>query len=177
MKTISKIFALLLVLGASAFTVFQSSNWKVKEEAYSVSFKGPKVEGIIKGLKASISFDPAKPENAKISASMDANSLNTGNGMMNKHAKSDEALDVEKFPTITFESTSISGKNGSYSAKGKLSMKGITKEMDLPFTFENANGEGIIKGKFNVVSKDFNITRKGAPESFEITLVIPVTNK
>lgn len=177
MKTITKFFAVLLVLSASAFTVLQSSNWKVKEEAYSVSFKGPKVEGIIKGLKASISFDPAKPENAKISATMDAKSLNTGNGMMNKHAKSEEGLSVDKYPTINFESTTVSGKNGSYLAKGKLTIKGITKEMDLPFTFENANGEAIIKGKFNVVSKDFTITRKGAPESFEISLVIPVTNK
>jgi polyisoprenoid-binding protein YceI len=163
------------VLIASAFTVIQSTNWKLKEEAYSVTFKGGKVEGVIKGLKTSITFDEAKPENSKIIATLDVNTINTGNGMMNKHAKSEDGLDAKKFPSINFESLSVTGKNGKYSANGKLTIKGVTKEINLPFTFENKGLESLFKGKFNIKPKDFNITRGGTPEALEIEITAPVT--
>lgn len=163
------------VLIATAFTVIHSTNWKLKEEAYSVTFKGGKVEGVIKGLKTSITFDEAKPENSKITATLDVNTINTGNGMMNKHAKFEDGLDAKKFPSINFESLSVTVKSGKYSANGKLTIKGVTKEINLPFTFENKGLESLFKGKFNIKPKDFNITRGGTPEALEIEITAPVT--
>jgi len=165
----------LFILIASAYTVIQSANWQIKEDAYSVTFKGTKVEGTIKGLKAIILFDEKRPEASKITATLDANTLNTGNGMKNKHAKSTEGLDAKKFPEVHFESVSVTGKNGSYTAVGKLTIKSITKEVDLPFTFENKGAEGVFKGKMSILSKEYNITKNGAPESFEIEIIAPVT--
>lgn len=175
MKSLKLTLGAFAVLLASAFTVIQSTNWKLKEEAYSVTFKGGKVEGAIKGLKTSIAFDEAKPENSKITATLDVSTINTGNGMMNKHAKSEEALDAKKFPSINFESVSVTGKEGSYIANGKLTIKGITKEIKLPFTFENKGSESLFKGKFSITPKDFNINRGGTPETLEIEITAPVT--
>lgn len=175
MKNIKLALGALTVLAASAFTAIQSTNWKLKEDAYSVTFKGKKVEGIIKGLKTNISFDEAKPENSKITASLDVNSINTGNGMKNKHAKSEDALAADKFPTINFESVSVTGKNGTYTAHGKLTIKGITKDINLPFTFENKGAGAEFKGKFSIAPKDYNITKGGTPETLEIEISTPVT--
>ena len=164
-----------IVLLASAFTVADSVNWKVKEDAYALTFKGGKIDGSIKGLKASILFDEANPEKSKISTTLDVNTVNTGNGMMNKHAQSESALDVKNFPTISFESTSVSGKNGSYTAVGKLTMKGVTKEVSLPFTYENKGATALFKGKFSIAPKEYNITRTGTPDVLEIEITVPVT--
>jgi polyisoprenoid-binding protein YceI len=165
----------LTLLMASAFVAIQSVDWKLKEDAYSVNFKGNRITGTMKGLKTVITFDEARPESAKISATLDVNTINTGNGMMNKHAKSEDALDVKRFPTIHFESVSVSGKNGAYNAIGKLSIKGITKEINLPFTFENKGAEAVFKGKFSIVTKEFNLTRGGTPETIEVEITTPVT--
>ena len=175
MKSIKLALGALTVLIASAFTAIQSTNWKLKGDAYSVTFKGKKVDGVIKGLKTNISFDEAKPENAKITASLDVNTINTGNGMKNKHAKSEDALDAKKFPTINFESVSVTGKGGTYVAIGKLTIKGVTKEISLPFTFENKGAESEFKGKFTITPKDYTITKDGTPETLEIEITTPVT--
>jgi polyisoprenoid-binding protein YceI len=175
MKSIKLALGALTVLVASAFTAIQSTNWKLNENTYSVTFKGKKVDGVIKGLKTNIEFDEAKPENSKITASLDVNTINTGNGMKNKHAKSEDALDAKQFPTINFESVSVSGKSGVYTAIGKLTIKGVTKEISLPFTFENKGAESEFKGKFTIIPKDYNITKGGTPETLEIEITTPVT--
>ncbi|HWZ23166.1 MAG TPA: YceI family protein [Cytophagaceae bacterium] len=175
MKKIKLALGLLSVLTLVAFIVVESVSWKLKEDGYSVNFKGGKVSGILKGMKSTILFDEANPEKSKFSVSLDVTTINTGNGMMNKHAQGTDALDAKQFPQITFESTSVTKKGSAYEATGKLTMKGITKEIIVPFTFENKGTEAIFKGKFSVLPKEFNITKSGTPDNLEIELTIPVT--
>lgn len=174
MKSIKITLFAITVLISPAFTILNSTNWIVKEDAYKVTFKGPKAEGIFKGLKATIIFDEANLEKSKFSASIDVNTINTGNGMKNKHAKSEDALNAKLFPNIIFESSSIVKMGNGYEAIGKLIIKGVARDMVLPFTFENKGNEGIFIGNFYVLSKDFNIKRMGTPEKVEINLMIPV---
>ena len=175
MKTVKLTLGILVIVIAFAFTLVQSTNWKIKEDAYSITFKGSKVDGTIKGVKAKILFDEDNPGKSKILASIDVNTLNTGNSLMNKHAKSESGLDSKVFPFINFESILISGKSDNYNAKGKLTIKGITKEISLPFTIQNKGTEAVFIGKLSIVPKDYNITRFGTPDLLEIGLTIPVT--
>ena len=158
------------VLFASAFTVIQSVNWKVKEN-YSVKFTGKKVDGIFKGLKADIQFNENDLGKSKISAKIDATTANTGSGMMNKHAKSEDGINAAKFPTINFESNSIKKTASGFEATGKLTLKGVTKDIKLPFTFLNET----FTGKFTVAPKEYGVTRGGTPDEITIELNIPVT--
>jgi polyisoprenoid-binding protein YceI len=175
MKTATVALRVFIILFAFAFTIIEPINWKVKEGSYSVSFKGGKIEGILTGLKATILFDEINPEKSKIYASVDVNTINTGNSLKNKHAKAESALDVARFSMIIFESTGIYKKGTDYEAKGKLSMKGVTKEIILPFTFLKKGDEAVFKGKFSVTPKDYNITKMGTPDEVVIELEVPVT--
>jgi polyisoprenoid-binding protein YceI len=175
MKKVTVALGIFIVLFASAFKSTELINWKVKEGAYSVSFNGGKIKGVLTGLKATILFDEISPEKSKIYASVDVNTINTGSGMKNKHAKTESALDVEKFSMIIFESTSIYKNGTDYEAKGKLSIKGVTKEIILPFTFTKNGDEAVFKGKFSIATKDYNITRMGSPDDVVIELDVPVT--
>lgn len=164
-----------VVLGLSAFTFVKSIGWKIDEKTYEVKFSGPKANGFFKGLKADIQFDESAPEAAKISATIDATTVSTGFGMKNRHARSEEALDTDKYPTIAFTSTSVTKKGTGYEATGDLTLKGITKSIVLPFTFTNkANGQGIFRGGFTIAPKDFNLTRSGVPDEIKIDLTVPV---
>ena len=160
---------------ASAFTIYQSVNYKVKYDAYAITFKGGRVEGTFKGLKASIVFNESSPENSKIIATIDASSIETGNSLKDKHAKSENGLNTKAFSLIGFESTSVTGKAGVYEAQGKLTLKGITKTVKLPFTFEHKGTESLFKGKLTIIPNDFNVTKAGTPDVLEIDLTIPVT--
>lgn len=174
MKKTGLILSTLIVLALSAFTVLESINWKLKDDTYTVSFKGGKVDGTMKGLKATIMFDEADLSKSKITASMDVKTINTGNGMMNKHAKSEDALNADKYPLITFVSESIVKKAPGYEAKGKLTLKDVTKEITMPFIFEAKGTEGVFKGNFSIVPKDYNITRGGTPDKLDLEIIIPV---
>lgn len=173
MKKIIYPALIAIIFGTSAFTVINNTDWKVQEENYMVKFSGKKVEGIFKGLKASIQFDEADVAHSKISASIDANTANTGNGIKNKHVA--EGLGADTYPQIKFESTSISKKGNSYEALGKLTIKSITKEIILPFTFSKNETGGVFAGNFSVIPKEYDVTKSSTPDVIEINLNIPVT--
>lgn len=167
-----KLICPLLCLFLVVLSAFAITGWKVKSNAYTVKFAGGKIKGEFKDLRANISFDPAHPGQAKISASIKANSISTGFFIKNSHAKS--ALDAEKYPTISFASTTVSKSGNGYLAAGKLTLKGVTKPVTIHFTFDGKGSGGVFKGSFKIAPKAFNITRNGTPAELTIYLNVPV---
>jgi len=69
---------------------------------------------------------------AQISFEADVNSVTTKNEQRDAHIKSDDFFNAEKFPTITFTSTSIEKKSDNeYTLKGDLTIRDITKPVTL----------------------------------------------
>ena len=69
--------------------------------------------------------------------------------------KSDKVLDVDRFPEISFASTSIEKTDGDrYLVHGKLTLHGITGQIDLPVSFVN----GRYTGKVTLKQTDYGIT-------------------
>lgn len=174
MKKIMYPAIIAIIIGSSAFKVVTNLNpWKVKEDSYSVKFTSKKFEGVFKGLKSEIYFDESDLNNSKINASIDAGSINTGNGMRNKHAR--QGLGADQYPTIKFASTSIAKTGNSYEASGKLTIKDVTKDIKLPFTFVKSADGGVFEGKFPVKPSEYHVEKMGTPELLEIQLNVPVT--
>lgn len=171
-----KTIAIIIALSSLAFTVIYLQNWNLKEDAYFIKFNGLKVDGYLKGLKTTILFDESHLENSKLTATLDAKTINTSNWLKNKHAKSEEGLNVESFPVIKFESAKITSTTDGYNAVGQLTIKGTTKTINLPFTFLSKGNESIFKGKMKITPRDFNIIRHGTPEIIEVEISVPVTN-
>ena len=69
------------------------------------------VRGEIHVSSGSLTYDPAKPEAAKLEVTLDAKSIDTREAKRDEHLRSADFFDVEKFPTITFKSKSVK-KNG-----------------------------------------------------------------
>lgn len=175
MKTTSYIIITGAIILLSAFTVSESVNWKI-ENNHSIKFSGTEVEGIFKDLKGSVQFDEANLEGSKISFAVSVNSINTGNGTKNKHAVSEKWFDAKQYPNITFESKLVTKTTKGYSAIGNMTIHGITKELSIPFSFENT----MFKSKFSVNRMDFKIgTMKGMSKkvsnAIELNVVIPVS--
>ncbi|MCP5081692.1 MAG: YceI family protein [Alphaproteobacteria bacterium] len=82
--------------------------------------------------EGTLTLDPEKIEASKISVTIDAKSVSTGVTALDTHLKSSDFLDVEKHPTISFQSTSVT-KTGAASAdvSGDLTLHGVTKPVTL----------------------------------------------
>ncbi len=172
MRHLSSVILLGATFLLSSFVLYNTQEWKITD-SYSVKAKSEKFDGIFKGLEAKIEFDEADLSRSKISASIDATTINTGNGMRNKHAK--QGLEASKYPKISFTSTSVTKTETGFEAIGKMTIKEVTKEIKLPFTFtKNATG-GVFDGKFSIVPSDYGVKKRGTPKLFEIELNIPVT--
>jgi len=90
------------------------------------------VRGDLGKITGTVTFDPAKPAAGSIEATIDATGIDTREPGRDKHLKSADFFDVEKFPTITFTSKKIeAAAGGGFKLTGDLTMKGVTKEVVL----------------------------------------------
>jgi len=157
----------------SAFTFIESLDWKISEK-YSVKFDGGDPSGEFTGLKGTILFDANNLPASKFDCTIDVESINTGNGMKNTHAKSDKWLDATKYPVIRFTSKSITRTATGYEALGTLDMHGVQKEITLPFTF----ADNVFAGGFEVNRLDYDVN-KAEPNHgasvLKVTLNVPVS--
>ena len=163
------------ILVLTAFTWRTATTWKISDN-YSIQFTGTEVDGIFKTLKGEVEFEPSKLSDANFSFTVDVNSINTGNGMKNKHAVSDKWFDAKKYPNIVFKSKSFSKSGNSYSVKGDMSIHGKTKEISVPFSFEGNK----IEAKFTVNRLDYSVgTMEGMSKkvSNEIKLTVSIPLK
>lgn len=163
----------LLILIVSAFTFFQSTDWKISDN-YSVKFDGGDPAGAFTGLKGTIQFDENNLAASKFDCTVDVGSINTGNGMKNTHAKSDKWLDATKYPVIRFTSKTISKTASGFEAVGTLDFHGVQKEITMPFTFVN----NVFTSNFEVNRMDYGINtaepNHGA-QVMKVSINVPVT--
>ena len=155
--------------------------WNVDSANAKISFsvKGPfgNVNGTFSGLKATIQFDEKDLAGSSIKASIDAGTVSTGIGLRNHHLKTEEQyLNTDKYPQITFQSKKIEKTANGYKAIGDLTLKGVIKPVEIPFTFTPNGGGGEFKGQFTIKREDYNIGKTGGSvgDMIAITLEVPV---
>jgi polyisoprenoid-binding protein YceI len=167
--------AAAVILAGSAFTFITAQNWQIAD-GYNIAFSNDEAGGIFKDFKGSIAFDEANPATAKFDVTVDVASINTGNGLQNKHAKSDEWFDAAKYPTIHFVSTKVAKTGAGYQITGNLQIHGVTKAVNIPFTFKRAGATGTFAGSFTINRSDYGIGKPGGevPEPVKLDISVPV---
>ena len=91
------------------------------------------VKGSFDRFDGSISADPEKIEESSVNVTIDVASINTKNEKRDEHLRSSDFLDAENHPQITFRSSEIRKTNDGYVAAGTLTIRGVAKEVELPF--------------------------------------------
>jgi polyisoprenoid-binding protein YceI len=171
------IFSMATLLGLTAVFAFSvAQKWAITDK-YSIKFSSNDVAGIFKTFTGSIDFDEQNPAASKFDVTIDVNSINTGNGLQNKHAKGAEWFDAAKFPAIKYTSTKIVKAGTGYQVTGNLQIKGVSKEYTIPFTFKKAGAGAAFNGSFTVNRSDFKIGKPGGDvaEQIKIDVAVPVT--
>lgn len=164
------------ILSLSAFKTLSSIDWKIAD-GYAIAFKGKNAKGIFKELKGTVKFDENNLAASSFNMTVDVASINTGNGTKNKDAKSEKWFDVKKYPNITFASKKMATTDNGYMVSGDLTIRDVTKTVDIPFSFSN----NTFIGSFMINRLDYGIgSTKGmkgnsAGKEIEVSLKVPVT--
>jgi polyisoprenoid-binding protein YceI len=128
-------------------------------------------------------YDAEKPEDSKVSITVDTSSVNTNHADRDKHLRSDDFLDVEKYPEATFKSDSFSMNGDKGSLIGQLTLHGVTKEITVMIT---KVGEGKdpwggyrtgFEGTTTITMADFGISKFAGGPSGSLELIIALEGK
>jgi polyisoprenoid-binding protein YceI len=166
--------ATLFLLGV-VFASVVIINWKIGT-GYSIKFSSKDVSGIFKKFSGTVSFDETNLPASSFNLAIDVASINTGNGLQNKHAKSEEWFDAAKYPEIKFTSAKIDKTGNGYSVKGTMELHGVKKEISIPFSFTKNGNNGVFSASFTVKRSDYNVGKPGGDvaEDIKIDVKVPV---
>jgi polyisoprenoid-binding protein YceI len=129
------------------------------------------VEGKFKMFDGKLEHTKADFSDAKVSFTVDVNSVDTDNDMRDKHLKGDDFFNAEKFPAMKFQSTSMKPLgNNKYQMAGNLTIRDITKPVLFDVTFggtTNAGGKtkAGFKAKTSINRFDYNLKWNKATEA------------
>ena len=171
----SLFFVLFLTVIFNASSVW-AATYNIDPDHTSITFKirhlFSNVTGTFNQFEGKIIYHPDKPEEWKATATIQAESIDTRVPQRDKHLKSKDFFDVEKFPTLTFESTKVTDLAGS-TAKlhGNLTIHGVTKEvvLDLDIHGDGKDPWGNVRAGFTAATKinrkDFGLNWNEVVES------------
>ncbi|MCE0488518.1 YceI family protein [Pantoea sp. Mb-10] len=136
--------------------------------------------GTFKDFDGAFTFDEANPAADKVNVTINTNSLDTNHAERDKHLRSADFLNTEKYPQATFTSTSVQKNGSAYKINGDLTLNGVTKPitLDAKLLGEGKDPWGGYRAGFEasgeIVLKAFNIDKDLGPASQKAELIISV---
>ncbi len=96
------------------------------------------VEGRFKEFEGTIHYDEKDVTKSSVEFTAKVESIDTGVAPRDKHLRTADFFEVEKYPTLAFKSTRVERKGKGYVLFGDLTIKGVTKPVQLPFDITGA---------------------------------------
>lgn len=151
-------------------------NFKIDPTHSFVSFKiyhlGYSVMvGTFNAVEGAFSVDPASPNDAKLDVNIKTGSVDTNHAERDKHIRSADFLDADKYPEATFTSTKFTGDGNTGTVEGSLTLHGVTKPVTLQYE-KIAEGDdpwGGYRSGYRATTKltraDYGMTKSLGPKS------------
>lgn len=153
------------------------TKWKIDPIHSEIEFKVKHmmistVSGSFDDFDGTIEAEDDTFKNAVFNFNASIHSINTKNDDRDNHLKSDDFFNADKFPQLSFKSTSFDG----HTIVGDLTIRDVTKEVNLEFDFNGVvvDPYGQTKAGFEVSTsinrKDFNLTWSAVTEAGNVVV-------
>ena len=122
------------------------------------------VSGRFNNFSGTIRYDEQDPTKSSVEFAAKVESIDTGVAGRDKHLRTADFFEVEKYPDMTFKSTRVERKGKGWVLHGDLTLKGVTKPVALPFQLTGAikdprGGTRFgVEGQTKIDLRDFGIT-------------------
>jgi polyisoprenoid-binding protein YceI len=174
----NKIFALALSLVIFPAMVF-SQTWKATTGDISFKIKnaGITVTGRFSGLVTTLSFNPDKLSDASLKGTVNVATLKTGINKRDKDLMGEKYFNEDKYKLIEITSTKIFTKGTKYSGNFSVTIKGVTKQLELPLDITVNGNDAEFKSCFIINRRDFGVGDKSMMMADNVTIYIDVKAK
>jgi polyisoprenoid-binding protein YceI len=121
-----------------AGSVFAADKYTLDKDHSSVGFAVKHLvisttKGQFKDYALDLVYDAKDVTKSSVKVVIQVASIDTANANRDNHLRSGDFFEAEKFPTITFSSRKVEKKADGYVLTGPLTIKGVTKEVSIPF--------------------------------------------
>ena len=159
---------LAFLMAAATLPVLAGDTYRIDPVHSEVGFKVrhflSKTPGRFSKFQGTIQMDEKDISKSSVEVSIDVASISTDNEGRDKHLKSPDFFDVEKFPAITFKSTAVKEvAKGKLEITGDFTMHGVTKRITFPITNLGTQASpmgvrgGFVDGTLKINRKDFGV--------------------
>ncbi len=161
--------------------VTNTTKWAIDPTHSEVSFKVKHlvistVTGYFQNFEGSLTSDSEDFEGASIGFTAEIASISTNQPDRDAHLKSADFFDAEKFPKLIFSNGVLENDGGEYSLKGDLTIKDISKPIELAVDFGGVAGDpyGNTKAGFElegkISRKEFGLTWSAVTEAGSVVV-------
>lgn len=137
----SRLLSVLTLVGVGLFasTLVHAANYKVDPAHSFVQFRIKHLGyswliGRFNDVKGTIAWDESNPNASTINVAIDTTLVDTNHAKRDKHLRSEDFLEVAKFPTATFVSKGYEGTADAGTLSGDLTIRGVTRSVSFPVT-------------------------------------------
>ncbi|MHC8344647.1 YceI family protein [Pseudomonas sp. RT6P73] len=135
---------------------------QVNETASTISFIykqfSSRVYGTFGKFKATLDFDTANPTAGHAALTIQLDSIDAGSQDANTELQKPAWFYAQKYPEATFESTGVKALGDHrYTITGKLTLRGVTREVAVPVLLKEENAIGIFDGQLTLKRSDFKV--------------------
>lgn len=172
-------FRLLLVclFSLPGHLLLAQPEWNVVsgDITFEIQNAGITVDGSIGNLQGDIRFDASDLTPANLRASVGVKTLETGISARDHHLMSKKYFWVDQYPRITMRSVEIRQRSGSsFEGTFELTIRGETRTVTFPFTFQRDDKAGIFDGEFSINRLDYGVGGKSLFLGDEVQVSIRV---
>lgn len=158
----------LVTAGPSAPDGWIAGTWTIDPAHTTVSFVVrhlmSRVRGAFSEVSGQITTRP-DPSGSTAAATIAVSSVRTGNEMRDNHLRSADFFEAERYPVISFASTGLRPADGSWLMSGELTIRDVTRPVDLEVEFLGTDPTGLqgeprigFSARGTISRRDFGIT-------------------
>jgi polyisoprenoid-binding protein YceI len=151
---------IFVALSSGQASALEFKQMQVGESAVSFGYQqmGVAMEGKFNKFSAQVTFDPAKLANAQARIDIDLASIDAGSAEANDEVPGKLWFNAKTYPSASFVSSGVKSLGGKrYEVTGKLTIKGVTRDVLAPVTFQSAGNRGAFDGVFTIKRLDYKI--------------------
>lgn len=170
------------VASSATASVAPVPRWAVDKStsriSFSTSYQGEAVSGSFTGYSARIDFDPERLEESRVRVTIDMTSLTSSNADHLSTMKGSDIFAIAANPKAEFNAASFT-KTGAnaYIAHGRLTLRGVSKPLDLPFTLNIKNAVADMSATVEIDRTAFGVGTGEYASTAAIAAKVPVAIK
>jgi polyisoprenoid-binding protein YceI len=150
--------ALSLIIGIAV----AATQWSMQPKQSKLTFTGTQAgapfTATFDKFTADIKFDPQDLPGSRFDVTIDLASVNSGDGERDDTIKSPDLFGVKQWPTGHYVADKFTDKGaGKFAATGKLTLRNVTRDVPIEFTFSDGKDGAWLKGSASLKRLDFGV--------------------